>query len=480
MLLRKLIWTVLLLAAYVVAILCGDFSFNSFVLHNPAGFTPTTDIFLTLLVGTPFTFYLVGQRFDLKKIISDRERLGLALEQALGEAEAATRAKADFLANMTHELRTPLNAISGFSGLLKQSDRLNPRDAHHVALIASASQALLHVVNDVLDFSKLEAGALELDHQPFDPAELAQSTADILGHQAEAKGLGLSVETVGEAGALVGDAARLRQVLLNLLSNAVKFTASGAIRVVVAQVGNEIGDDAARTLRIEVIDQGIGVPADQLDKIFGRFTQADASVSRKFGGTGLGLAISKRIIEAMGGEIGAVSRPGHGSTFWFEVPLAPAAVNDAADEAGAGGLAIAPGLRVLVADDNAANRELFHALLAPFDLEIAAAQDGVGAVEAAARIDFDLIFMDVQMPVMDGLTATQHIRAAAHIAGRHTPIIAMTANVLPDQIARCLAAGMDDHIGKPVNPLRLLETIARWSAGAEQSSESFKATAAAV
>jgi signal transduction histidine kinase/CheY-like chemotaxis protein len=475
MLLRKLIWTVLLLVAYVVAILCGDFSFNSFILHTPAGFTPTTDILLTLLVGTPFTFFLVGQRFDLKKIISDRERLSLALEQALSEAEAATRAKADFLANMTHELRTPLNAISGFSGLLKQSDRLDERDAHHVALIESASQALLHVVNDVLDFSKLEAGALELDHQPFDAAELVRSSTAILSQQADAKDLKLSVEIIGDIGEVVGDAARLRQVLLNLLSNAIKFTASGAVKVVVAQCGPEDESDTVRTLRVEVIDQGIGIPEDQIDKIFGRFAQADASVTRRFGGTGLGLSISKRIVETMGGEIGAISWPGVGSNFWFEVPLRVAAACNADDGVNMAGLTIKPGLRLLAADDHTANRELLCALLAPFGIEIETVDDGVAAVEAAARADFDIILMDVQMPVMDGLTATQHIRAA----GRpHTSIIAMTANVLPEQIARCLAAGMDDHIGKPINPSRLLEAIAHWSAAPEQASERSKATAA--
>jgi len=173
----------------------------------------------------------------------------------------------------------------------------------------------------------------------------------------------------------------------------------------------------------------------------------------------------------MNGEIGAVSRPGAGSTFWFEVPLPVAAADDAGAESGAAGLAIKPGLRLLAADDHAANRELLCALLAPFGLDIQTANDGVAAVEAAARTDFDIILMDVQMPIMDGLTATQHIRAAADLAGRRIPIIAMTANVLPEQIARCLGAGMDDHVGKPVNPLRLLEAIARWTDAEEQGSE---------
>ena len=289
MLLRKLIWTGSLVAAYIVVCLCGDFAFNAVLLHNPAAFTPMSDVLLTVLVGTPVTFYLVGQRFDLKQIISDRERLSRELEQARDAAEAATRVMSDFLANMTHELRTPLNAISGFSRLLRQSDALNDRDASHVALIEDASRALLHVVNDVLDFSKLEAGALDLEAAAFDPLALAQSTGAILGHQAEVKGLSLVVEPLGVVAPRVGDAARLRQVLLNFLSNAIKFTDSGLVRLTLA-------DTPAGALRIEVIDQGIGVAEDQIDRIFGRFTQADASVARQFGGTGLGLAISKRII----------------------------------------------------------------------------------------------------------------------------------------------------------------------------------------
>jgi PAS domain S-box-containing protein len=394
--------------------------------------------------------------------ITDRIALEAELEAAREAAEAAAAVKGDFLANMTHELRTPLNAIIGFSGLLQRSITLSPGDARQVALISDASQTLLGVVNDVLDFSKLEAGAMELDAHAFDPRHLAESTAALLSGQADAKGLTLSVVAEGVQGPLLGDGARLRQVLLNFVSNAIKFTPRGEVRILVSQ--SVVGD--RRRLRIEVRDSGIGVPPDQVDAIFGRFTQADASVSRQHGGTGLGLAICKRIIEALDGQIGVASQTGQGSTFWFEVTMPPAEASSLHAVESREPTVMAPALRLLVVEDNAVNRELICALLSPFDLRIDTADDGVAAVEAASRGAFDVILMDVQMPNMDGLTATRRIRAA-EAGDTHTPIIAMTANVLPEQVARCLDAGMDDHLGKPINPLQLLETLARWSTPAD-------------
>jgi len=400
-----------------------------------------------------------GGLLTTARIISERKRLEGELIRALDDAKAALAVKSDFLANMTHELRTPLNAIIGFSGLLKQSPNLDAADARQVRLVWDASQTLLSVVNDVLDFSKLEASAVEFEAHPFDPAELAETTVSLLSGQAAQKGLTLSASADGPGGLLLGDGPRLRQVLINFISNAVKFTPRGDVRVLVHQTPE--GD--ARRLRVAVQDSGIGVPPEQIDSIFARFTQGDASISRRYGGTGLGLAISKRIIDALGGQIGVTSEPGAGSTFWFEVVMPLAGRADAGAGVGATPADVASSLRLLVVDDNAINRELICTLLQPFDLRIDTAADGVEAVEAASRADYDLILMDVQMPNMDGLTATARIRGGKGSTARRVPIIAMTANVLPEQIERCLAAGMDDHLGKPISPAKLLEALARWS-----------------
>jgi PAS domain S-box-containing protein len=409
-----------------------------------------------------------GRLLTISRDITHRKQLEAELREAVTRAEAAALAKADFLANMTHELRTPLNAILGFSGVLKQSTALADKDARHVGLIHDASATLMGVIGDVLDYSKLEAGRFELDPQPFEPAAMARSAAAIVADQAAAKGLTLTGEIDPTIPAVVGDAPRLRQVLLNFLSNAVKFTREGSVELVLT---HRIADQRCR-LRVEVRDTGIGIPADHIDAVFMRFTQADASVSRQFGGTGLGLAISKQIIEAMGGAIGASSVVGRGSTFWLEVDLPLAQGRQASPEPAEAGGAFERRLRLLVAEDNAVNRELIITLLSPFDIEIETAADGAEAVEALSSGGrFDVILMDVQMPVMDGLTATRRIRGLVDVEAAATPIIAMTANVLPEQIDSCREAGMDDHLGKPIMPARLLDALARWTAEPEAAED---------
>ena len=393
--------------------------------------------------------------------VTQRKKLELELTQALELAQAAAAAKSDFLANMTHELRTPLNAIIGFAGVLRGSSTLSERDARHVGLIQDASNTLLSVVNDVLDFSRLEAGGVELDPQPFDPRALVASCAALVEDQVRVKGLELTVTTRGEdPRPMEADGPRLSQVLLNFLSNAVKFTSVGRIEIVLEQrLEGDLG-----LLRVEVRDTGIGIAPHQLDSVFERFSQADAAVSRRFGGTGLGLAISRRIIEQMDGAIGADSRPGEGSCFWFEIraPLRDLTTAPASLEEPAAPETDQP-VRLLLVEDNAVNRELVRAMLEPFEIEVETANDGVGGVEAVRQGHYDLVLMDVQMPGMDGLTATRRIRELTRDAGGNIPIVAMTANVLPEQVASCLAAGMDDHLGKPINPAKLLEAVARWS-----------------
>jgi PAS domain S-box-containing protein len=390
--------------------------------------------------------------------ITERKQLELDIAKALELAERASVAKSDFLANMTHELRTPLTAIIGFAEVLRRSRGLTKTSARQVGHILDASHTLLSVVNDVLDFSRLEAGGLELDPGPFDPAAMASSCAALVEERATAKGLALRVAAPTGLKPMSLDGPRLSQVLLNFLSNAVKFTTHGTITVALRQTVD--GDQAI--LRGEVIDTGIGIAPEHRENIFDRFSQADAAVSRRFGGTGLGLAISRRIIERMEGRIGVDSVEGEGSTFWFEVrgPLAELA---APEEEAISPLSPDASVRLLLVEDNAVNRELIRAMLEPFGVEVETANDGVAGVEAVRQGHYDLVLMDVQMPVMDGLTATREIRAMEGARGAATPIVAMTANVLPEQIANCLAAGMDDHLGKPISPTKLLEVVARWS-----------------
>ncbi|MBI2262305.1 MAG: PAS domain S-box protein [Caulobacterales bacterium] len=387
---------------------------------------------------------------DVVRDITDTKRLEQELTEARDRAEAGARAKSEFLANMSHELRTPLTSVIGFSGLLQESAALPEAERRYADRIATASEALLGVINDILDYSKLEADAVSLEPRAFDPAGMARAAAAMVEGQCEARGLALTVVLdPGIPPALMGDEGRLRQVTLNFLSNAAKFTAEGEVRLEMTW--------SDRRLRVAVSDTGIGVSADKIEALFERFSQADSSTTRVYGGTGLGLSISRRLIELMGGEIGAESRPGEGSTFWFEVPLTPAEAAEPGEVAGVG--PSPQGLSILMADDAAANRELVTAILGGMGVALETVTDGAQAVEAARSGDYDLILMDVHMPVMDGLDATRAIRGLDGAASR-IPIIALTANVQPEQVQRCRDAGMDDHVGKPIQIAELLRVIA--------------------
>lgn len=382
------------------------------------------------------------------------EERRMALEASHNEAVRANKAKSEFLANMSHEIRTPLNAVLGLAGVLIDSP-LSAEQRHQVGLIKESGGNLLSLLNDILDLSKLEAGQVELDKAPFDPAALTRDSVELLRARAAEKGVDLSVELRGELPpAMTGDSSRVRQVLINLVGNAIKFTQKGDVKVT-ARVVSTAGGSA--TMEWSVADSGIGIPAERVGSLFKEFVQADSSISRRFGGTGLGLAICKRLVESMGGAIGVTSVEGRGSTFSFQAPFpladAPAAstqiANAVTEDLTAFVAGRGQGVRILVVEDNVTNQFVARSILAVEGVEVDLASDGAEAVEAVARRDYDLVFMDMQMPEMDGLTATRLIRARG---GRcaEVPIIAFSANAFTSDVEACVRAGMNGHVAKPV------------------------------
>ncbi len=379
-------------------------------------------------------------------------------------AQAASEAKSSFLAVMSHEIRTPMNAVLGLAAELLNTP-LTDDQRKSVVAIHGAGDNLLNLLNDILDFSKLEAGRLTFEALAFSPETLADNAVSVIGPRAAAKGL--AVKTVRETAlpqALVGDAGRIRQVLLNLLSNAVKFTERGEVVVAIRCLARDAGH---ATIEWSVTDTGIGIPPDRIKDLFQDFTQADTSISRRFGGSGLGLSICKRLIEQMGGEVSVVSAPGQGSTFRFclTLPITQEVALVAHDEPEpafpdlrAYIAALGRPLRVLVVDDNATNRLVAAKMLKEFDVQIATACDGAEAVAAATRFEYDVILMDMRMPEMDGLQATRAIRARGGKLA-DIGIVAFTANAYLDDMNACREAGMNGFVAKPVRKKELVAAI---------------------
>jgi PAS domain S-box-containing protein len=405
--------------------------------------------------------------------ISARIEMEARLRQASAEAAAANAAKSEFLSHMSHEIRTPMNAVLGLAQVLER-EPLAPSQRDMVGRIRSAGQSLLAILDDVLDLSKIEAGQLRLEPRPFELAVLLANVDSLMGQVAHGKGLALRIEPPAlPPGLLRGDGLRIEQILFNLVGNAIKFTERGEVAV---RVRADEVTDAGLRLRVEVRDTGIGIAADALARLFTPFTQADAGISRRFGGTGLGLSICKRLVELMGGTIGAESQPGLGSRFWFELPLARVAAADAVAAPAAVPVAMASGPRlagahVLVVDDSAMNRDLVERALALEGATATLAADGQQALERlkGGAQAFDAVLMDVQMPVLDGLSATRCIRAEPGLAA--LPVIVFTAGVRAEQQAAARAAGADDVLPKPMDLEQMTQVLMRWIGPRQRADE---------
>ena len=391
--------------------------------------------------------------------ITDLKRGARSLAEARDAAQAASTAKSQFLANMSHEIRTPLNGVIGVAQALARTE-LSTQQREMLELIQSSGQTLQVLLSDILDLARVESGRLEMADAPLDLGRAVREAAQLYESTADAKALQFFVEIAPEADCWIrGDSVRLKQILTNLVSNAVKFTSEGFVSLT---VGPGPDRDGAPTLRFSVEDTGIGFDHATRERLFSRFEQADGAITRRFGGSGLGLAISRQLAEMMGGDLDCESEPGGGSAFILTIPFRPveAAAPRVSETTATGGGDDEPAVRVLLADDHPVNRKVVEMVLAQVNVELTSVDDGAQALQACRDREFDLILMDMQMPVMDGLTATREIRLHEAAMGLNpTTIVMLTANALPEHIASAAAAGADHHIAKPFNVTELLELI---------------------
>ncbi len=380
-----------------------------------------------------------------------------ALEEKKEAAEQATRVKSAFLANMSHEIRTPMNGVIGMAGLLSTT-RLDAEQREYTQTIINSAEALLGIINDILDYSKVEAGKMELEQISFDLHTMVGEVTDLLAFKAHEKQLELTCIVMPEVPRMaMGDPGRLRQILLNLGGNAIKFTSRGEVSIHVLPLREN--RSARIGVRFEVRDTGIGIPGNKIEELFSAFTQADSSITRQFGGTGLGLAISKQLVEIMGGHIGVDSQPGKGSTFWFEVELARGETTSV-EHVPHPSLS---GQRILVVEDDVTNQKVILGLLSKLGLNGDTVGNGLEALGILKQIPYDLVLMDCQMPEMDGYTATQLIRQQAPgTLNAGVPIIALTANAMQGDRDQALKAGMDDYLTKPINTHALAQMTHLW------------------
>lgn len=409
-------------------------------------------------------------REEIEAIVS---MIGLVVlqESAQRQAHKLAQAKSEFLAKMSHEIRTPLNGVIAAADLMAAT-QLNDEQHELLDTLRLSAKTLLGIINDILDFSKIEAGRMVLETLPFTPTVLVEEVVSIMAPAAHSKGLTVRTELSSSLPhSVAGDPLRLRQILLNFVGNAIKFTARG--EVVIRAMRLKKGEGQSAWLRFEVQDTGVGIPPEKQAGIFDAFTQADSSVTRQYGGTGLGLAICKRLVELMGGQIGVYSQPGQGSCFWFEVPL-PVIQENAPEETTAqpSGSALnsheLDGVRVLLVEDNPVNQKVAIRMLQKLGCVVELAENGQQALEKLERASYDIVLMDMQMPVMDGLTATRLLRQREQQTGHHQVVIALTANAMQTDRELCLDAGMDDYLSKPLTLDALQVMLLRWVAQHKQ------------